>query len=512
MGTKGRSILQSGNAAVIAATAFGLLAFMLPVGALIIQASEESYLPFREGLMLLGRTSLQAGWSTLGALVIGIPLGFLVAHSGGRWTRAILTMPFSAPTVVVSFAMIGWFGKQGILGQNGIADGLLYSLSAVILAHVLLNAPWVALSVAQARSSVPEDQIQAARSLGAGCCARVRWVLAPYLVPAILASAIQVFAFCASSFAIVLLLGGGPPVETLETAIYYRLRGGTPDFTGALTFALMLVAVLCPLAVISEKLALRLPSSGRPLGEVARGAARSGRVLRIFTGAVAALFLVPLVPVVISAPWSAIVENWRIIAPATVISVKIAFLSAVLCTSVAFACATANNRWSAFIALSPSGISALALGTGFWLAFSHWVDPFEGSLLAIVMIQATLFQPFAYRFLWPVALGTRRDLIAAARTLGATPLQAFSAVEWPRWRGPLARCLAMIAAVSVGEVAVVSLFYSEDLTPLPLLLSRTLGQYRFHEAHAIAALLLLIAFSLSLLSGLSEGGKQHAPL
>jgi len=42
-----------------------------------------------------------------------------------------------------------------------------------------------------------------------------------------------VIAVCAMSFALVLILGGGPPVQTLEVALYSRLRYGTVDLPGA---------------------------------------------------------------------------------------------------------------------------------------------------------------------------------------------------------------------------------------------------------------------------------------
>ena len=132
----------------------------------------------------------------------------------------------------------------------------------------------------------------------------------------------------------------------------------------------------------------------------------------------------------------------------------------------------------------------------FWLAYGKIVDPFEGSFFAMVAIQVALFLPTVFRVLWPLALTRQSRLLEAATTLGASELGAFFTVEWPRWRGPVASCVSLVAAASLGEVAAVSLFYSEKLLPAPLLISRWAGQYRFEEAQALSALLLVLSTAL----------------
>jgi ABC-type Fe3+ transport system permease subunit len=140
----------------------------------------------------------------------------------------------------------------------------------------------------------------------------------------------------------------------------------------------------------------------------------------------------------------------------------------------------------------PSGISALVLGLGLWLAYGRWIDPFSGSFFAIIALQVTIFFPTAFRILWPVARDREKRLIEAAMMLGASRTQAFWTVEWPRWRPPLLGALAMVIGASLGEVSAVSLFYSENLVPLPLLISRWSTQYRFADAQSVAALLLVL--------------------
>jgi ABC-type Fe3+ transport system permease subunit len=58
----------------------------------------------------------------------------------------------------------------------------------------------------------------------------------------------------------------------------------------------------------------------------------------------------------------------------------------------------------------------------------------------------------------------------------------------------------MVAGASLGEVSAVSLFYNEDLIPLPLLVSRWTAQYRFGDAQAVAVLLLFLCSGVILLA------------
>src|SRR6185295_17430160 len=111
------------------------------------------------------------------------------------------------------------------------------TFAAVILAHVFFNAPWIALVVAEARSEIPEPLLEAARTLGAGSLARFAAVLWPSVRGAFAAAAAQAFALCSMSFALILVLGGGPPVDTLETSLYARVRFGTLDLSGAAALA-----------------------------------------------------------------------------------------------------------------------------------------------------------------------------------------------------------------------------------------------------------------------------------
>jgi thiamine transport system permease protein len=387
----------------------------------------------------------------------------------------------------------------------------------VILAHVFYNAPWVALAVAQSRRAMPQGQLDAAATLGAGAGSRFRWVVWPELRWALGAACAQVLALCTMSFALVLILGGGPPVETLETALYSRLRGGALDLGGAAACAAWeLLLTLTPWALL---LWLRGRMAG-PAAQASVAPARGGRASWAWIAA-AVLFL-PYLAVFRGGvgPWFT-AEFWAEAAIPLRLSIWIAMLSsggalgiaALATVATSYAPARAQAWVGAGLAI-PSGLSVLVLGLGGWLAYGRWIDPFEGSLLAIVGLQITVFFPVAFRMLWPLAQSTQKRELEAAWSLGASPWRAFWLVDWPRWRAPVFSALALVAGLALGEVAAVSLFYSEKLIPLPLLVSRWMAQYRFEDARAVSALLLTGAAGLmaavSLAGRSAEAGRANA--
>lgn len=511
-----------GRLAGIVTLAFWCACVAVPVAALLSRVSGSSAVfGDPDVLRVAVATARQACVSALFSVALGLPLGLLAARASPRiaaWVDTLLLLPQGVPTVVAATAWVAWLGRGGVLARLDIG----YSLAAVIVAHVFFNAPWVALLVAQARRGIAQEQLDAAATLGASGWSRLRWVVWPEIRWACGAAAAQTLAVCSMSFALVLILGGGPPVETLETALYSRLRGGALDLSGAAACAAWEMALtLAPwLLVLFLRGRARssvgldravVPAARR--GDSSRGV---GGMAGGFAGLIAAAFFVPYFSVFsglfsgagVSADfWSDVSAPLRLSVLIACLSALGALLAASLAT-VAVAWVPGRLRaWAGAALALPSGLSVLVLGLGGWLAYGRWIDPFEGSLGAIVALQITVFFPVAFRMLWPVAQAAQKSAMEAAWTLGASPWRAFWCVDWPRFRAPVFSALALVAGLALGEVAAVSLFYSEKLIPLPLLVSRWMGQYRFEDARAVSALLL--AGAMALMIGVSGLGRSR---
>jgi len=477
-------------------------------------------------LSVVGVTALQAALSTVLSLLLGVPfglaLGTLSRRLSVRLTESLLALPFGVPTLVVGVAWIAWLGRSGILRMWGLEWDLAYSFSAVILAHVFLNVPWVALLTAQARGRVSPRQVEAARTLGGSFFQELRWVLWPDMWRSVASAAAQVFSLCVMSFALILILGGGPPVQTLETEVYMRFRLGAltaGGVGGLLACAFWQLLLSLPPWMLVLRLgrtphAVLLGRSEREGGVPARRLRWSGVWAKLLSVG-AFFFLMPYCVLWLQVSPSSVA--WAEIQRPLLISLQIAVATSVGAIFIAFVAARVvvqlkvwGERLGVLLAI-PSGISILVLGLGFWLAYGRWLDPFEGSLFAIVVLQMVLFFPTAYRMFWPLAVVPPNHLMGAARATGATEWQVFRFVEWPRWRKVVFAALAMVAGASLGEVAAVSLFFSEKLLPLPLLLSQWMGQYRFESARTLSGLLLFLSLGVmgGVMGAVGAGNKAE---
>jgi thiamine transport system permease protein len=483
-------------AAFIGLGAFIFLGLLIPLTALwgeFLPQISNFFAP--EVMAAVRMTVFQAGLSAMISVALGVFLAFRLPRDS-KLVRVLLAIPFGVPSVVAAAVWAALLPKA-----------LSFGFAAVIIAHVFLNVPWVALWISRDLGEVSIAQQEAGATLGASPIQIFRRVTLPSLLPTIVSTVMQVFSLCAMSFILVMILGGGPPVETLETTLFEKIREGGLDLGGASVCAIwQLLITLAPWLVLR-----RLGGRGRlDSGRSSRKARSSSRTQKWTGVLLAAIFVVPYLflfrhfsPRLLISP-DALAE----IAPALRTSLALAATTAVIAVTIALLGVWVEVRQlfmtasvvSLFL-LIPSGISVMVLGLGFFIAFASFLDPFSSSVWPIGILLAIFFVPVAFRVFQPIA--RKRDVAAweAARTLGASGPQTFFWVEWPRWRGAVASVLSLIAGAAFGEVAAVSLFYNESRVPAALLVSRWMGRYQFEEAQTLSVVLMLISGALILLGG-----------
>ncbi|MEX2032656.1 MAG: ABC transporter permease subunit, partial [Dehalococcoidia bacterium] len=181
-------------------------------------------------------TVWQAALSTLLTLVVALPAAYVVTcyrFRGRLVVRALMTVPFVLPTVVVASAFR--------------ALGFEQSISAILIAHVFFNYAVVVRAVGGLWAHLDTHQVDAARMLGATQLRAFGAVTLPALRPAILAAASIVFLFSFTSFGVILILGG-PRRATLETEIF--LRYSQLDLRTAAALAIVQLAAVVTLLVV----------------------------------------------------------------------------------------------------------------------------------------------------------------------------------------------------------------------------------------------------------------------
>ena len=174
-------------------------------------------------------TVWSAGLATLISVVAGLPVAFVLHRfrfPGRDVLRALVVVPFVLPTVVVGVAFRQLIAPSGPFGSLGL-DG---TAMAIVAALVFFNISVVVRTVGAFWEAIDPRREQAAAVLGASPWQVFRTVTLPALLPGIISAASVVFLFCATSFGVVLTMGG-LRYANVETEIYL-LTTQELDLTG----------------------------------------------------------------------------------------------------------------------------------------------------------------------------------------------------------------------------------------------------------------------------------------
>jgi len=162
-------------------------------------------------------TVLQAALSALLSVALAVPVARALARrrfAGRGALIAVMGAPFLLPVLVAVSGLLAVFGRNGLLNEALAALGLarigIYGLHGVVLAHVFFNLPLSVRLLLQGWGRIPAEHLRLAQSLGFGARARFRLIEGPMLARVLPGALAAVFLICLTSFAVALVLGGGP--------------------------------------------------------------------------------------------------------------------------------------------------------------------------------------------------------------------------------------------------------------------------------------------------------------
>ncbi|MGC5344558.1 ABC transporter permease [Streptomyces sp. DT171] len=483
-------------------------------------------------LDVLWFTGWQALASTALTLLIALPGAYVFARldfPGKQLLRAVVTVPFVLPTVVVGTAFLALLGRGGLLDEMwGVR--LDTTVWAILLAHVFFNYAVVVRTVGGLWSQLDPRQEEAARVLGAGRFAAWRRVTLPALAPAVAAAALMVFLFTFTSFGVVQILGG-PAFSTLEVEIYRQTAQFLDLPTAAVLTLVQFAAVGAILAVHART--VRRRETALKLVDPAQTARRprGAGQWTLFGGVlltVVVLLLLPLgvlverslaVPggghgfdfyralgsvdaaggVFLVAPIEAIWNSLRYALVATVIALAVGGLAAAALTRRA---GRLVRGFDALLML-PLGVSAVTVGFGFLITLDKPPLDLRTSWVLVPLAQALVGVPFVVRTMLPVLRAVDGRLREAAAVLGASPLRAWREVDLPLVRRAVLVAAGFAFAVSLGEFGATVFIARPDNPTLPVAVARLLGrpgELNYGQAMALSTVLMLVcAVSLLLL-------------
>jgi thiamine transport system permease protein len=506
--------------------AFLLAFFVWPVGSIIatglFRAGHFDLDPFRRALSgnLLGIawfTLWQAAASTALTLAAALPGAYVFARydfPGKRLLRALATVPFVLPTVVVGTAFLALVGPGGTLGVR--LDGTIW---AILAAHVFFNYAVVLRTVGGLWAHLDPRLEEAARLLGASRWRVFSRITLPLLRPALAAAASIVFLFTFTSFGVVLILGGAR-LATLEVEIYRRTTAFFDLPLAAVLALVQLVGVTALLLAYSRYQERRsVEQTLRPAAEVAHRPRTAGE-RALVAGVLVPTYCFLLGPLAVLvarslhgptgwglASYRALGEPGRtgavLVDPLEAVGNSVSF--AVVATLVALAVGLMAaaviayrrgraGRWFDALLMLPLGTSAVTIGFGFLVALDAPVD-LRSSWVLIPLAHALVAMPFVVRTVVPVMRSVRTRLREAAAVLGAAPRRVWKEVDLPMVARAAAAGAGFAFAVSLGEFGATAFIARPNTTTLPVAIFRFLGQpgaLNFGRAMAMSVILMVV--------------------
>jgi thiamine transport system permease protein len=480
-------------------------------------------------------TFWQAAASTALTLLLGLPAAYVYARydfPAKSLLRALTTIPFVMPAVVVGAAFVTLLGPRGVvndwlmagLGLTQAPIDLLYTVWIILLAHAFYNATVVVRIVGGFWANLDPRLGEAAAVLGAPRWRRTWEVTLPLLLPSITAASLLVFLFCFTSFGVILILGG-PLFSTLEVEIYRQMVNYF-NLSLAAVLALVQLAITFAVMVVYTRMQARasIPLNLRPQAmTVRRPASRREWLLVGGVNTVLVVFLLsPLLALAVRSltlgegpptlryyqalgesptqsvffvpPIEAIRNSLGFSLVAVALSLLLGLISAYLLAETG-----PGGRQSRLargldpIFLLPLGTSAVTLGFGYIVALDEPPLNLRTSLALIPLAYTLLAMPFVVRSILPVLRGLNPRLRESAAVMGASPARILREIDLPIIGRAVLVAAVFAFTISLGEFGATLLLYQPRYPTMSVVIYRALSQpglLNYGQALAMSTLLM----------------------
>jgi len=501
-----------------------------PAGALDLSAVakivRESYF-----WRVLYFTFWQATVSTLLTLALALPGAYIFARydfPAKATLKAISTLPFVLPTVVVANAFTALLGPRGILNDWLVAAfnlprppiDLTHTIWIILLAHIFYNYSVALRIISGYWQNLPADLAEAAQMLGASP-ARAFWrVTVPLLTPAIFAAGVLVFIFSFTSFGVILILGGAR-FATIEVEIY-RQAANLFNLPVAATLSVVQIGVTFALMTVYPRLQSRMTAPAKL--ESRRSVQRSVRTAKdrlIVGGNLGLMALLLATPLTALVARSFVGENGFTLAfyrelfinrrgalffvppgeaviNSTAIALTTVLFAVILGGIVVLMVSDSRRGWARWLDplfMLPLATSAVTLGFGFIIALNKPPLALRSSLILVPIAHTLVAIPFVIRSVLPAVRRINPNLREAAAMLGASPGRVWREIDFPLVQRALLVGAVFAFTISMGEFGA-TVFIARPQTPtMPVAIFRFLGQpgaLNYGQALAMSSLLMLV--------------------
>ena len=475
-------------------------------------------------------TVWQAALSTLICLLLGIPGAYILyrrSFRGRNALRVLITIPLVLPTIVTAIAFSAFRNLHELysaIGMNWINNSAIFW---IIVAHVFINYSLTVRSIGGVWATLDPEIEEAAELAGAGRLRTLISITLPQLRQAVASAAALTFLFCATSYGVILVLGGGL-VHSLETEIASSalqfLDLGKAAMLALFQTGLTVVALAMSTRIGRRAVGLEQIDESQRLPKLGR---RDWAAIAITAPTVLGLVALPLLTLLTKSLQTKdgfglgnfallLTRGERNLLNITVLeaasnSLRNVLISTTLAVAIGGTVSFLLSRnmrgrghqlatWLLDLAfLLPLGVSSVVLAFGYLITFDTEPFALRSSWLSVPLIQALMATPLVIRLLYPALQSISPEQREAAATAGASSSQTWWLIELGIVRHVVVTAIGYAAIASIGEYGAASLLAFGDQATLPTVLFQLIsrpGSTNFGMAMAIATILVAITYAV----------------
>lgn len=474
-------------------------------------------------------TVKQAFFSTIVALIIGIPMGFFVAQREfplKKFFVSLSAVSFCVPTLLVALAYVQFFGMNGNLNQflKSIFDlksspiTFLYSFVGIVIAQGFYNFPLVMKTCSDVWSRIDLRQENVATLLGASPIKRFFTVTIHQISTAISSSAITVFLYCFFSFVIVLLFGA-IGCTTIEVEIYQAAKN-TLNYKMASVLALIetfCAIILCFVVLLIEKKS----SKNRSLANKCICVKLKSKFEKIFLSILIILimffFIMPFLSLIFSS-----VENFtKVLSNKNLyLSIKDSVVTAIFCAffSVisALTCAlffrlnkkARTSKFFHIVPIVPLTISSVI--TGYGLIIFLQVLGIESNFFILAIFQSVMAFPFSFRLISNSLDKISLQIDDVCTIFSEEKINSIFFVYIPAIKESIFSAFAFSFAISCGDTTLPLILSIQNYNPLSLYTFRLASSYQFKASCVCGLILMLVGSCCFIFKGIYQFIKEKS--
>ena len=494
-----------------------------------------------EALGALGNSLMVGAGSAVVALAIGSFLAFVCARTDAPMRKFIFFIGMAPMFIPALVGALAWSllsspsaGYLNILLRDLGIDFVIniYSLPGLIFVLGIFYAPYAFLLMHSSLSMMNADLEEAATVHGATLKTMLRTVTLPLALPAVLGSAILVFALTMENFPVAQVIGNPAGIDTLPTYIY-RLMNATPAKSNqaasiaiVLTAALLIITVLQQRIINKRKFTTVTGKGNRPRQVPLRNLRWPFTIIALAYFAVAVILpmLALLTASMQATPFVASIPQLFETGALTFAklgdvlgshdfqlalrnSVLVAIFAAAAGTTLSFIASYVRYRTKSrggqlieLIAMTPLAVPAIVMGIGLLWTWLLLPVPVYGTLAILAIACVAVFLPQGYRGISASMLQMDQDLEDSAVMLGARRAKAIISVTLPLMRVGITSSFLLFLMLSMRELSASIFLFTSNTRILSILVFDNFDNGQSQAAAAVSVLYCLVIAVLAVIA------------